>query len=152
MSRSRSSRWLAALLLAGSLAVTGCGKPAAQEEEGEAHAKVEAIPGKGDQKRVVLTPEAQRALGIRTAKVTLGSDDDGGTAKIIPYAAVIYDADGKAFAFTNPVPLTYVRQPIEVDDVRKARAYLTKGPAAGTSVVTVGADELLGAEEGVEEE
>ena len=152
MSRSRSSRWLAALLLAGSLAVAGCGKPAASEEEGEAHAKVVDVPGNGERKRVILTPEALEAVGVRTAQVTTGKDDDGGRALIVPYSAVIYDAEGKTYTFTNPAPRTYERQPIVVDDVRKKRAYLTKGPAAGTPVVTVGADELLGAEEGVEEE
>jgi hypothetical protein len=152
MSRNRYSYWIAALLLAGSLAVAGCGKPAAPAEEGEAHAKVEDVPGKPGEKRVVLSQAGARALGVKTGVVKPGKGDDGGKALVVPYAAIFYDSEGEAFTFTNPAPLTYVRQHIVVDDVRKGRAYLTKGPAVGTSVVTVGADEILGAEEGVEEE
>jgi hypothetical protein len=153
MSRTRYSFWLVVLLLlVGSLAITGCGKPAAAGEEGEEHAKVEDVPGKPDEKRVVLTPAGAEALGVKTGVVESGRSDDGGKALIVPYAAVFYDSEGQAFTYTSPAPLTYVRQPVELDDVRKGRAYLAKGPPAGTAVVTVGADEILGAEEGVEEE
>ena len=151
MSRNRYSCWLVVLLLVGSGAVAGCGKPTAASEEGEAHAKVEGVPGKPDEKRVVLSPEGVSALGVETARVKSGPGDDGGKALIVPYAAVFYDSEGEAFTYTNPEPRTYVRQHIVVDDVKKGRAYLTQGPPAGTAVVTVGADEILGVEEGVEE-
>jgi hypothetical protein len=152
MWRNRYSSWLVVLLLAGSLAVAGCGKPTAPAEEGEAHSKVEQVPGKPDEKRVILSPAGAKALGVETGVVKAGKGDDGGKALIVPYAAVFYDSEGEAFTFTNPAPLTYVRQHIVVDDIKKGRAYLAKGPAVGTRVVTVGADEILGAEEGVEEE
>ena len=41
------------------------------------------------------------------------------------------------------------RAPITVDRVDGETAYLVKGPAVGTAVVTVGAPELYGAEYGV---
>jgi hypothetical protein len=147
-----SSRWLIALMLVASLAVSACGKAAetAEEEGEEAHAKVEDIRG-SDLKRVVLTPTAARSLGIRTARVVFGRDDDGGRALIVPYAAIFYDSEGQAFTYTNPARLTYVRQRIVIDDIRRQQAFLTKGPTPGTAVVTVGADELLGVEEGVQE-
>jgi hypothetical protein len=71
---------------------------------------------------------------------------------VIPYAAVIYDAEGHAFTYTSPRPLTFVRAPIRVDRTEGRLAFLAKGPPAGTRVVTVGAQELLGVEYGVEED
>jgi hypothetical protein len=150
----RNSRWIVALmLLLASLALSACGKSAAggEEEEGEeAHAKAIDIPG-SDLKRVVVTQKAAEALGIRTAAVRGVRESDGGHALVVPYAAVFYDAEGKSFTYTSPARLTYVRERVVIDDVRDRRAYLAKGPPAGTQVVTVGADELLGVEEGVQE-
>ena len=34
---------------------------------------------------------------------------------VIPYAAVVYDAEGHAFTYASPRRLTYVRMPIRVD-------------------------------------
>jgi hypothetical protein len=48
--------------------------------------------------------------------------------------------------------LSYVRRSIAIDHVEGDRAVLRDGPAPGTSVVTVGAPELLGIEYGVGEE
>jgi hypothetical protein len=74
------------------------------------------------------------------------------TAKVIPYDAVIYAADGKTFTYTSPKPLNYVRAPITVTDIRGNKAYLSAGPPAGTAVVTVGSQELFGTEYEVEED
>jgi hypothetical protein len=56
---------------------------------------------------------------------------------------------GQAFVYVVTAPLTYERQPVAVDYVAAELAVLTSGPPAGTLVVTVGADEVLGAELGV---
>jgi len=71
------------------------------------------------------------------------------THNVIPYAAVIYDTEGNTWVYTNPEPLTYVRQPIVIDYIEGDRAVLMEGIESGTQVVTVGASELLGAELGV---
>ena len=68
---------------------------------------------------------------------------------VIPYAAVVYDADGEAWAFASPAPLTYKRAPIVVASIKLDSAILTSGPPAGTAVVTVGASELVGMEAGI---
>jgi hypothetical protein len=151
----RNSRWILALmLLLAAVALSACGRGAAsggEEEEGEeAHAKVEEIPG-SDLKRVVVTETAAKALGIRTGVVREVREGDGGRALEVPYAAVFYDPEGRSYTYTSPARLTYVRKRVVIDDVRDRKAYLTKGPPAGTTVVTVGADELLGVEEGVQE-
>ena len=71
-----------------------------------------------------------------------------GTRKVVPHAAVLYDAKGKAWVYTNPEPLVFVRHGVSVDYIDGDRAVLSDGPAAGVAVVTVGAAELLGTEYG----
>ena len=71
------------------------------------------------------------------------------TRKVVPSGAVLYDAQGKTWVYTNPEPLVYVRHPITVDYFDGDRVILSSdGPATGTTVVTVGAAELFGAEYG----
>ncbi len=73
----------------------------------------------------------------------------GAIRKIIPYAAVIYDVHGQTWVYTNPAPLTFVRQSISIDYIEDDFAFLTDGPSASTVVVTVGGAELYGTETGV---
>ena len=70
----------------------------------------------------------------------------------MPLAAVLYDKNGDSWVYTNPSPLTYVRQPVVIDHVDGDSAVLRSGPPAGTAVVTVGGAELLGTEYVVEGE
>jgi hypothetical protein len=142
-------RWRAATLLTGTLAIAACGQVSefdneAPGDEGAAH--VEAVKG-SDAARVVLTPRAAQRLGIRTAHIRQGHA--GG--KLIPYAAILYDAEGRAFTYTNPEPLVFVRRPVTVERIGRSTALASRAPRAGTAVVTVGAAELLGTEYGVEE-
>jgi hypothetical protein len=150
------------LLLIGALAlgVSACGRaPAAEDGEGASgEARVERVEGT-EQSRVILTQRAADRLGIQMAEVrevrvakpaAIGQRRAGMTmAKIIPYAAVLYDGHGDTWAYTSPAPLTFIRERIGVDYVSGDSAVLIKGPPAGTRVVTVGASELLGAELGV---
>jgi hypothetical protein len=91
--------------------------------------------------RVVLTPHAAQRLGIDTSPVrTLAK----GTA--VPYAALIYDPQGKTWVYTSPERFVFVRAPIEVHRIEGKVAYLSDGPASGTEVVAVGGAELYGVE------
>jgi hypothetical protein len=155
-----SRRWnVAALLLVAALAlgVSACREQPAEEEAGASDAvKVDPVEGT-DLSRVILSQEAAERLGIETDKVREEkvAATGGGkavTRKVIPYAAVLYDEQGDTWTFTNPNPLTFLRQKISVDYIRGDSAFLSAGPAAGVSVVTVGSAELLGAELGVGEE
>lgn len=69
-----------------------------------------------------------------------------GAREVIPYSAVVYDTEGSTWTFVNTAARTYVRQPITITTIRGDIALLAAGPPAGASVVTVGADELLGTE------
>jgi hypothetical protein len=72
--------------------------------------------------------------------------------RVIPYGAVLYDADGRTFTYTSPEPLVFVRRPIRVRYIRHGRAAISRGPPTGTEVVIVGAQELFGTEYEVEED
>jgi hypothetical protein len=61
----------------------------------------------------------------------------------------VYHADGSTWVYTNPGPLEYVREAIEVDRIQADVVILAAGPPSGTSVVVVGAAELHGVEAGV---
>jgi hypothetical protein len=153
-------RWnVAALLLVAMLAlgVSACTRGQATEEEGGSSDAVKIEPVEGSAlSRVILTEQAVGRLGIQTAKVreervAAAVGGKAVTRKVIPYAAVLYDEQGATWTFTNPDPLTFLRQKISVDYIQGAQAILSAGPAAGVSVVTVGSAELLGAELGVGE-
>jgi len=76
----------------------------------------------------------------------------GGQKETVPYSAVIYWIDGGAWVYTQIAPLTFVRAPIVIDEVDGDTAVLTSGPPAGTRIVSVGGEELLGTEFQIEGE
>jgi hypothetical protein len=72
-----------------------------------------------------------------------------GPTVIIPYSSVIYAPNGSTFAFTSSSPLSFTETPVTIDHIDGSSVYLTKGPGAGTKVVTTGAEELFGVQTGV---
>ena len=95
-------------------------------------------------KVLTLSEKAAERLGVETAAVA-GS----GAAMSIPYAAIVYDAEGKTWTYITSAPLVYERAEITVDQIDGDVATISAGPPAGTQVVTTGAAELYGAEIGV---
>ncbi len=145
---TRRRRRLPALLVLAGLGLTGCQTVASgaspTAEVAASAAVVEAVED-GGPARVTLTDRAEGELGITTGTVAAGPD--GRTT--IPFAAVVYDADGASWAYVRVEPLTYLRQPITITEVAGDQATLTAGPPVGTEVVTVGAAFLVGAEAGI---
>jgi hypothetical protein len=139
-------RWFVVALIT-LLPLSACQKSGSSEKAEEPPARVEAVPGSEFQ-RVTLSAKAAERLGIQTDRIV---DGPGGSKRVIPYAAVLYDAKGAASAYTSPELRTFVRQRITVDRVDGDHAILSDGPTSGTVVVTVGAAELLGVESGVGE-
>ena len=140
----RSTRRITALsaLAALALPLGGCAKVKGEEEQGEKAAKVEKV---GDQSKVILLEQAAKRLGIETAAVSeLDAHHES-----VPYSAVIYDAEGHSWVFTAPENLSYVKAPITIDRIDGDKAILTEGPPPGTPVVTQGAEELFGVEDGI---
>jgi hypothetical protein len=144
----RRNRWmvLVAALIAAVFLIVACGQASGGSAKKESPATIQ----KGDDgiNRVTLTEKAAERLAIQTTQVR--EEQVGGTQrKIIPYAAVIYDLQGKTWAYTSPTRLTFVRQAITVDHIDGDRVVLSDGPAAGTEVVTVGVAELYGTDTGI---
>ena len=70
--------------------------------------------------------------------------------EVVPYGAVIYDAEGKTWVYTNPEPLVFVRAPIDVARIGGRKVFLSSGPPPAPRSSTRGAAELFGAEFEVE--
>lgn len=132
------NRWILILLILAGFQLTACA-PKSETAKKVDPVKLEPIDGT-DFKRVILTEKAAERINVQTASVS-------GT--VIPYAAVIYDTEGKTWVYTNPEPLTFVRQSVLVDRIEGDQAILSQGLDEGTTVVTLGVSELYGAETGV---
>lgn len=104
---------------------------------------VEEIPG-SELSRITLSAKAVERLGIDTAAVV-----EDGAQLTLPYAAVLYDSEGRTWAYATPAENVFVRHEIVVDRVEGDVAFVADGPPAGTEVVTTGAAELFGTETGV---
>lgn len=122
-------------------AVAACEASAAAPESSPP-AVVEEVPG-SDVKTVRLSDDAVAAAGIQTA--TVSRAPVAGRLRV-PYAAVIYYLDGSTWAYRLEARNTFRRVPIRVESISGEVATLTAGPPAGSTVVVVGATELLGAE------
>jgi hypothetical protein len=144
-----SKRWLAVLgLLIAIPQLSACTQTSAEAESGAEPAKVEHVEGSEEVSRLTLTPKAVERLGIKTTPLSEATVA-GKKRKVVPYGAVLYDADGKTSVYVSSAPNTYVREPVTVEFIEGDRAVLSAGPAAGTAIVTVGAAELYGTETGV---
>lgn len=135
-------RWAVVATIGALLVVSGC----KSDRVTEVHhpAKLEESGTEGIMK-VVLEERAVERIGLQTAQVR--AEDRGGSSRlVVPYGAILYDTKGDTWTFTNPEPRTYLRARIVVEAVDGDRAILTQGPPPGTTVVTVGATQLMGAE------
>jgi hypothetical protein len=135
----RAAAIAAAALVA--LSVSACKEIESATVEGYEPAHVKEIAGRDDVKSVTFTAEGARRTGLRTAAV-----ERRGAEAVVPYAALIYDAEGRAYVYTSPRPLMFLRERVRVDRVEDGRVFLNAGPRDGTQVVTVGAAEVHGAE------
>jgi len=134
----RITRCAIAAMLGTVLLVSGC--KVDKVEDKHHPAKLEETDQKGIM-RIVLEARAVERIGLQT---TLVVEENG--RRVVPYGAIMYDTKGETWTFTNPQPLTYVRHKVVVEDIEGDRVTLAEGPPAGTTVVTVGATELMGAE------
>ncbi|HET9671340.1 MAG TPA: hypothetical protein VFQ40_00655, partial [Actinomycetota bacterium] len=113
------------------------------EEADYEPATVEPIEGQ-EIARVTLTEDAVRRIELDTSAVS-GSGDD----LAVPESAIWVDANGHEWVYTSPEPLVFVRAEVTVTRYDDGTAHLSKGPAPGTDVVSVGVAELIGSEFGI---
>ncbi|MCI0610017.1 MAG: hypothetical protein L0Z71_13275 [Anaerolineae bacterium] len=132
------NRWLVIVLVLVTLGLAACG-PKTTTVEKIVPSKLEPIEGT-DLSRVILTEKAAERIGIETVLAS---------GKSVPFAAVIYDIEGNTWIYTNPEPLTFVREPIVIDQIEGDTAILAEALNSEMNVVTVGVIELYGTETGV---
>jgi len=139
--RSKSSRPLAACFaaLAAALALGACSEVESNVRENQPY----TVEGPEDAaiKRVKMEDATAALLPVELATVR-----ERGNRKVVPHNAVIYNPDGGSFVYTKPRAETYIRAPIEIVRVHGDDATLSKGPPAGTEIVTTGSAELLATE------
>jgi len=97
---------------------------------------------------VVLTPTGARRIGVQTSPV-VAVKVSSSSMTVVPYAALLYEPDGSTAVYTSTAPLVYTRRLITVDHIAGNQVYVSQGLTPGMSVVTVGAEELLGVQNGV---
>ncbi len=140
-----ANRWLAAAVSVGCMQLAACER-AAHSALHDAPAKVEKLEG-AETSRVTLTAKAVERLDLRTVEVREQKMSRSATPRrVVPYSALIYDAQGTTWVYTSPQPMTFVRHKVEVDYIEGLTAVLRDGPAAGTLVASVGVAELYGTE------
>jgi hypothetical protein len=138
--RRLSSAMIMACLICGPVAACGEMSEAAPAATVLEAATLEEVDGQ-EVSRITLTGKAAERLGLTT-----GSVETVEGKLQVPYSALIYDASGSTWVYTNPEPLVFVRVPVAVERIQPPTVMLTSGPQPGTKIVTVGAAELLGAE------
>jgi hypothetical protein len=144
-------RLMVVVLLSACLLISACGQsPEATTTEENPNVTVEELTG-AEPTRETLTEDAAKRLDIQTAAAR-DVEVNGAKRTVIPYAAIIYDTEGATWVYLNPAPLTFVRHPIAVDDIKGDQAFLADALPADSAVVTVGVAELYGAESEFEEE
>jgi hypothetical protein len=145
VNRLRNSRrrlLLTGLVLAATaLPLAGCTEVETESSTAYEPSSLKEVKGNDDLKIVTFTKEGAARIGLKTGEIST----DGGR-KVVPYEALIYDPEGKTYVYTNPKPLTYVREPVKVVRVAGERVIVSDGPKAGTEVVTVGTAQVYGTE------
>ena len=129
-----------ACLVGGPVAACGEVSEAVPAATGLEAATLEEVEGQ-EVSRITLTDKAAERLGI-----TVGAVETVEGKLQVPYSALIYDASGATWVYTNPEPLVFVRASVAVERIEAPTVKLASGPQPGTQIVTVGAAELLGAE------
>jgi multidrug efflux pump subunit AcrA (membrane-fusion protein) len=96
----------------------------------------------------VLTQLGKQRIGLQTAPVGTGP---GGRATF-PYSALLYEPNGTPAVYVSTGQLTFLRHYVKVAAINGNTVIVASGLTPGQSVVTAGAEELLGVQNGVGEE
>jgi hypothetical protein len=139
----RLSRRAAFLIIVAVAAMAGCGRTSAVPGPPPPPAQVRV--GQHGAVSVVLTPLGAQQVGIQTA---VAASAARGRQAVVPYSALLYQPDGSSVIYAATGQLTYTLVAADVARIQGNEVYLT-GLAPGTTVVTVGGEELLGIQDGV---
>ena len=98
---------------------------------------------------VVLTPLGAQRIALRTGHALAGP----GGQLTVPYDALVYEPSGEPAVYVATRSLTFTRYLVPVTGIVGQTVYLKTGSLPANSiVVTQGAEELLGVQNGVGEE
>lgn len=139
----------------GPVSVFPLGDDDEEDDDDEGYeAELDELPGMDDDEDGVTRAVYYNVNGANLAtgqrlmvRVSLAGDE--GTRLVVPFSSLIYDIYGDTWVYVNPEPLHYLRVPVEVDYIQGDQVVLLDGPAAGTTVVTIGVPELHGTDTGV---
>jgi hypothetical protein len=132
-----------ALFAAVALTLAGCNASSKATEKPHAMTLEKGVDGAPN--RITLSERAAQRLGLKLGKVSAAS----GNRLQVPSSAVFYDSDGSTWVYISPAALSFVRRSVSVERISDTVALLSKGPAIGSSVVTLGVPELQGADAGI---
>ena len=111
-----------------------CAQPSALAESApEAAAKVEKNATTGIA-RITLSQKAIDRLQLLT---DTAKPAPGGAGVLLPYAALLYDAQGKTWVYVNPEPRVYERQAVTVTNTVPAAGPALAVTAPASTLVTV---------------
>lgn len=136
------------MVLVAGIGVAGCTSASSTETDANGAATVTEVPGQDGIHRVELTADGAQRIGLETA-VVRGPSGAGQATLSVPLSAVLYDQNGATWVYVSTGELAFQRARVRIRSVAGDQALLTSGPAVGTTVATLGAAELLGAEDGV---
>lgn len=128
------------------LAVAGCGTAT---DTAASQAPPARLIHVGGQVSVELSAAGAQRIQIATGVATAGQ---GGIYKgltVVPTAALLYEPDGTTVVYTVTGQLTYTLQIVTVAFISGPLVLIKAGLAPGAQIVTTGAAELLGVQNGV---
>jgi hypothetical protein len=128
----------AAALLPAACAGAGAGE---EEEVVLVQTKLKDLKGYPGHHIITFTKLGAERADVGTSPVVKAGDHSE-----LPYAALLYNADGSTFVYTATGPLTYRYTPIHLLKIVDTRIQFTDGPKPGTSVVTSGVPQVHGAD------
>jgi hypothetical protein len=129
------------IVAAAAAMLAGCGANSAAEGRRVQPARVVPIGGRPT---VVLTPLGASRIGLQTALATAA-----GKQTVVPVGALLYEPTGQAAVYARTGTLFYNIQFVTVAAINGNDVILSQGLAPGTVVVTQGAEELLGVQNGI---
>ena len=137
------SRSMIPILFLASLALVACDNKGSKIKAETAAAPPSTVRPSEEQgiSRITLTDQAAKRVGIQVEQIKTA-----GQGLEAPYSALLYEASGSEWVYTNPEPGVFKREAVKVERITGDKMYLSKGPQVGTKVVTVGAAELFGTE------
>jgi hypothetical protein len=115
---------------------------------------MKALPGGVEQGRadaqMLYYEMSEASSGLKPGqdiRIGVRQPGSGSLQKVVPYSALLYDPHGATWVYVNPEPLTFVRQPVDIEYIEGDTAILAEGSTLSGTIVTVGAAELMGVEQ-----